>query len=481
MSTDDTIGFFGHPDARIDRLVFKQYMPTEAYQSAKKGMQGSNFFITGVFGSGKSAVKYHVKDTAGNKAFVWLTDDMNLPEQTLDFNQLRKHAGSIANVTLNTLLWELSNRILTEASSFSNDSVKQLKTIFPSIIGRFLKIANATTLQDPFGVIQLDLDKLLENKGGSLAKTMPIEDWQQALLPCLEERPAYILLDDVELIYPGLDNILEALDGLLYACELLNERFGEHLTFLVFIQWSTFVRLQRSSMRFEKISARMERIRWSSEELKMLLVSRVKQRLDLPKETSPEDTLSFVFEFKSHRDLGKLLSEATGLCVNGPRDLIAICNKAYDVTGQNKISSKHIRKIQPDFGDMKLFGIEREFNARYPSIKQFIEHSFTDKDFEYTPKDFALYISSLLPKARSIFGNIDWLTAASRQVIGILFEVGFVGYKRTKRSSPRYVINEPFAHLQPEFHTSYKFVVHPAFRARLGLRAMGDSSKDIRD
>lgn len=482
--SSEEVNFFGHPDAAGDRLSFSGFQPVEAYERAKKGALGDKLFIVGVLGSGKTAVRQRIRDESSQEqALVWELGELTLPEQALDFDELRKDSPAIAYVTVNWILWEIARRVLSD-STFTPAQVKKLKSFLPSLAQRFKEYVRKTASgvkvkgSSKGPEVELDLGRVLADKGGPFARNLPLGEWRDALTPCLKVKPVYVLWDEVEQVFPGLKTSIEALDGVLYGCDLLNEHLGPSLTFLVFLQWTSFLRLKRQSLRYEKLTPRMERLKWTPEQLRSMLAMRVKERKNLPAEMKDDVALKTVFDAKDKQRLDALLGEVVHLSVNGPRDLIALCNMAYARAGGKKITRSHLAEIRGEYGDDKLDGIEREFGHQSPNIARFIERFFTEGPSEYTPVTLDEHVSAVLPEARETFPKEDWLKASTRQIVEVLYEVGFIGFRRKATSKEAvYVITEPVAHRQPWFHACQRFEVHPAFRGTLGLKPKSASSK----
>jgi len=463
-------GFFGHPNAYFDRQTFSSFCPIPAFQALKGRPGGSRYFLTGVFGCGKTAILAQIRDSAPKNSLIWELNDYKPPENQIDYTRLTRTTGALANVTVNLLLWELANLLLRQKEEFTKEGLGKLKELFPSVAARFGKnLLRATSVQDPLGILELDFGKVFEDKGASVSRTLPLDQWKEALAPSLNQIPAYILLDDVETIFPGTQDIPEAADGLLYAVEILNETFGAKLTCLTTLQYATFLLLEQKSKRFEKMIPRVEKIVWTAKELQALLANRVTEKLKLT--AGNINPLRQVFDTKSDDELDQLIYYGISFCINGPRDLIALCNSAYDAANGSKINRSHFDLVLPDFGNLKLGSIGREFNDRYKDIRAFIEHFFSKQTSVWEPRLLEAKMNEWLPEAREIFGKHPWLISASRQVIGILYEIGFLGFRATTSAPAVYALSDPFAHRRPTFYASSYYVVHPSFRQILGMDA----------
>lgn len=459
--------FFGYPDAYTDRREFRSFESIPAYERAKRGPDGWKLFVSGVFGSGKSAILDRVASHDGSDALVWQIDEHNPLPEVLDLQEFGKNHQSVANVLINFFLWELANRILSSSSDFPDQAVAHLRELFPSIASRFLGKA-AKAVKPRAGFIEIDLSEIIGDRGGSFAKALPLDDWHDALTPCLEARPAFILVDDAEMLLPGFEDIPAAADGLLYAAELVNDRFGPVLTWLVVVQWATYLNLKRRSKRFEKIDRRTERISWSRDELVHLLADRTRERLNLPN-ASDNAVLKRKFRARNVAELHAILDNALNLCVNGPRDLWFVCNGALGASDDGKIGLPEVLSMAPELGDLKLSGIEREFEDRYPSIRQFVEWFFAKKKAEWTPAALESELALALAGARERYGNPEWLTGATHSVIKVLYEIGLVGIDPGNSDMAKYINVDPFAHRSASFLECDGFVVHPAFRSALEI------------
>jgi hypothetical protein len=475
MTLSADTGFFGHPNAYFDRQTFSSFYPIPAFQVLKSGQKGSKYFLTGVFGCGKTAILSQIRDSAPKNALVWELNEHKPPTNQIDYTRLAKTTGALANVTVNLLLWELANIILRYKDRFPKDGIATLKKLFPSLAERFGKgLLRAASVSDPLGILELDFGKVFEDKGAAVSQVLPLEEWKEALAPSLSQVPAYILLDDVEIIFPGTQDIAGAADGLLYAVEILNGLLGAQLTCLTTLQYSTFLMLERGSKRFEKLMPRAEKILWTAQDLQALLAARVMEKMKL--KISTTEALTQVFDAKDEKDLGELLQFAISFCINGPRDLIGLCNSAYAIAESKRVGRSHFERVLPDFGNLKLGSIEREFNDRYKEIRSFIEHFFSRQNSMWEPSALETTMNGWLPEARDIFGKQSWLVSASRQVIGILYEIGFLGFKATSSAPAVYALSDPFAHRRPTFYASFQYVVHPAFRQILGMDTASSSS-----
>ena len=476
MLNEVGIGYFGHPDAYRDIKQFDKFEPIPTFDNLKQSGKGHKLFLTGAFGSGKSAILLHVQNISANNAFVWEVSERRPPLNLLDYTRLGDEIGSLRYLTFNLLLWQLTNRILRshvdprKKSQFSTPAVSKLKKLFPSVVANFgKKLLKSTKIKDPAGIIEIDFEKMFDSNGGAMSNAYPIDDWKDALGPCLNDCAALILLDDIEFIWPGIESKPRAVDALLSATETINDEFGHSLTCLVAMQYSTYLLLEKRSRRFGKLKPRMDKINWTEKNLRSLLANRVRKRSKQGAKISDSRVLNSVFEAKNESELEKLIGRVLTYCVNGPRDLIMLCNAAYDKRQGSKIGWSEFEAALDEFGDLKLGDIEREYQDWYPDLRQFIEYFFGKQPAVYSMRELEESMTKWLPKAREVYGTHDWLKTATRTAIKVLYEVGFIGYKEVKSSEPVFVLQEPFAHHTPAFFYNSELAVHSVFRQTLGM------------
>jgi hypothetical protein len=262
MPTTAGDGYFGNPDGYYDRRSFKSFYPIDAFSTLKSEPGGTKYIITGVFGCGKTAILAKIANNAKvRNELVWEYNEHNIPQNQLNYSRLDDSRGTLLNATLNLMLWQLTNEILKSPDSFPKAALAKAKELFPNIVERIgLKLARGTKLKG--GVIELDGGKVFEDKGATVSQTLPLDEWKKALGLALAAVPNYILLDDIEIIFPGIEESAPAADALLSAIVELNDLFGENLTVLTSLQYTTYTLLTRESKKFDKIRF-IEEIAWT--------------------------------------------------------------------------------------------------------------------------------------------------------------------------------------------------------------------------
>lgn len=413
--------------------------------------------VIGLKGTGKTAIRKKIVETYSQGNIVWTLSgsEDGMPVASLDIRPAEAEA-----VFLNHLL----SGLVEQVRSQTKGKVSSLSGLQRKIFGQQF----AALFHDPAaegGAPFLKLKVPLNSDALSALLRIGIDEYRDALLKSLGSRPAYILIDDPHDVFPGIEDDPSLIEGLVNAVIDLNRNFHERVHTILFMPTDMYALFHANAKSADKTAPHLDFIVWSEQDLIGMLAKRIAVRHGL--DSQGFDVLDlWAHEFDgSKRSLLELQYYLLSKCVNGPRDLIALANRAYDSKREAKITKSDVDGVLADYSQDKLDQLDQVWSDEYPGISEAVYVSLgAIPSFEMPPNDFKTFWSSEATVGlEEHFGHIpDYFNTSTTNIIRVLYELGVIGYKGSTTDPAVYVATDFTPRLRLDKATL--LVVHPAFQ-----------------
>lgn len=277
----------------------------------------------------------------------------------------------------------------------------------------------------------------------------------------LREKRGYMLIDDVESVVPGIEHNPELVEALCRAVVEINHQLGQRLHVLIFLKqglWRSWFENQRKC---GSIKDSIEYITWDHDALVDLIARRIRSRRELHDEDS-EHLWRYDFMFD---DFDEFTRRFTELCVNGPRDMLTLCNACAERADGAKIGIEHLDAVVPEFSEARFSELGAEFGRVYPDVEKFVRQVFTGARDTLSKDDLAVLIESkgiLDQRAEAEFASQSWFSMRLPEHLAeLMYEIGVVNVLAGDVTVS--TLNDPTI---PRARIAM-FTVHPAFRSVL--------------
>jgi hypothetical protein len=465
--------FFGYSDAANEKEVLSQYFykqPLFSDIKLDKKAEGVSI-IVGSKGSGKTALSQAIQNERKD-SIIW-----NL-EQVDGFQPNEQMLGNAAiseSVLRNILATGVIERIRKAGKQiFSEEALDQLKKLEDGAfqkIAKFISTTGKVSLSPNAPGIEFDFSKLRKNKDLDVFQRIDINEYVNVMRPALSEHRAYILIDDVDTIFPGGEQSDEFLEGIVSACVRLNNAFSSDLHCLVFLNSGMYEKYFKSARTYDKCREFIGKIRWDSEELAEMLAMRIKYRLNISEVEPAWKSWKRAFNATNKQDVAGIQKYMIERCNSGPRDLINFGNLAKERSGNNLISMSNIKNAEGDYSHEKLFLLNRDYGLKYDKLSELLEAVFAGQSISYKAKNLEEHISTKLfgnADIRQAYGSLEYLKYGSpRAFMELLYRTGFIGYKTKKTTEFTFSMAVPDS--GDQLHIALEHRIHPAYQKYLGL------------
>ncbi|BCO59623.1 hypothetical protein LTQ56_17685 [Mycobacterium intracellulare subsp. intracellulare] len=465
--TDRGITYFGEPDASIVDIssLGKQHVQRGIESKIKHGNKTEGLLaIVGVKGSGKTDLRKHIENAG--PAYVF---NLNAERYTLTIDaSVKDTSGRIKTVVSMLLLRGFAKQVGADGNSAPKKAL--LKVLETST--KILENLPESVELGFSGFGKLSLGKLLKTDATEWVQNA-IDSLISGVVPALENKRGYILIDDVEDVFPGIAENPIFLEGVVRSIKDINVKTGDRLHVLIFIKHGLWKSWSENNRReYDKVRSVIGHLQWDREALVALIARRIatRQGIDPDSGVSVEDLWSMEFDFG--RDFESFTHKITAYCVNGPRDMIELCNLAAIAAAGERITWDDFAHCIGDFSDDKFFGLNEDYGDMYPGITSFVERVFRELNaFNLKGTELSEYIEATTladPDAeKEAFYKEKWFTERPRQRLAVLlYEIGIVGFGVDPNIT--YAIEMPTIS-QSDLMAQKNIVVHPAFRPHLEI------------
>lgn len=430
--------------------------------------------VVGVKGSGKTAICRTVEKSHQKSGITWklkLADGFSVEDE-------KKQSSHYESFLVVYLLSGLISLIRENKDNFSEEAIKQLPGAIErlkGLVSRVFKHTKASVGNDGLG-ISFEIGELLKEGQRELSH-LGVEKFKEVLNPCLTERQAVILIDDVDEIFPNSDMNYEFIEGLIASAVKINNAFGNLVHCLVFMKAGPYSRYFEHGRNYDKYADSAVVIRWDSTELVEMLATRCRVATGFDKENE-ESWRSLQRAFDGNKEITLDIQEyMISRCNSGPRDLIILANFAKQAAGDRKIRIDDIEASEAQYSREKLFLLNRDYERQYGDIANLLAKVFRNKPVIFSKgKIEELIQTEILGNAeimRGGFGSMELLRSAdASSVMEKLFDFGFIGFRDNTNSDFIYMMDMQSQMIQPGqrlFH-AYEHRIHPAYETHLRLK-----------
>jgi len=438
----------------------------------KKLLTKKKFIVSGIIGSGKSAIKKYIvyKREKDHKMSICLDKTYSISLKDLKTSNRAGIENKIKGYLSEIILHHILNCPL-----INKNQKKELKKLTSDVpfIGKLAKSVKVST------VVEVALKDLFpESKKGNLLRVIDKRVIEQ-VKNILGDKDIWFFIDDVDDIFSSTDeeNSQKFIEGLLSAVGDLNYEYKKNIHIVILLPSEKHEELKEQFIGLDKLREYIWKIEWTSRDLELLLLERIKWAIGRHKKKKNWEYWTLMFNFKNETSVNKYRDYIFERSINGPRDMLEMLERAREKAvskGNKKIGVSHIKEIEPDYGGEKLSDVTRNYKVKYKDITHVIDRLFRDTCQIYTRKDLEKQIKNklLLNKyAREDFGHLLWLkTSTSYSFIEILYTVGIIGYYNKSKRKYIYVLEKS----RPDkiiFNSGEtKLKVHSAFIKHLSLK-----------
>ncbi|MEV0797003.1 hypothetical protein AB0I34_04910 [Kribbella sp. NPDC050281] len=329
------------------------------------------------------------------------------------------------------------------------------------IVNRYQRIVNATQLPRLNQMIKVLDEDILESR----------------------QNFTFILIDDLDQDWAD-DSVVNALIRCLFRAVSDLQRV-QNLKVLVALRTNIFEALdfgRRTGGQEEKFRALSMRLRWSTADLEAMLDERVRAA------AAPRD-----LEFTTVRHLLPATNRARGdpltfilrRTLMRPRDAIAYLNECLEGTVDNpRITWERIRAAESPYSHDRRLALRDEWKPTYPGIDEVLS-TFEGRPYKLSRAQMSAALDEIATLAADhAFVGTSWLcrltaeiwnpepcvwTDKYKDIIGLLFDIGFVGCVGTG-GQPVFSHDDPdYLDRPSKLARTTSFVVHPAFRNALDM------------
>jgi hypothetical protein len=420
--------------------------------------------IIGIKGSGKTALRRFIEERKGT--IVWNIDCDNAYFD-IDASAIRGRSGIIKNSLALDLLRGLASHLSeVDSHGITEKVANKARSAFETGMEIIQNVPKALTIDAKF--VQIDIAELIKPKASRYVKAA-WDEVHSGLMEALEDKEAYIMIDDVEDVFPGLETNPSFIEALVRAIHDINRRSGDRLHILLFMKNGVWRRWFENQTEYDKVGHIIQEISWDHNALCMLIAKRIARiHGKLPKAKAAvesEDLWKLEFAWPKSKTFQSFSRDLTKYCVSGPRDMIVIANKARIEAQEEKITISHINTILKSYSEAKTFELAADFNDVYPEIHRFVECVFQGCPEKMKGSEFAEWIESHSLTDEAVdnqFRSLEWYSLASKErLVSIMYQIGFLG-RRINRQTVIYAMQRP-TESTAEIISS-QLEVHPAFR-----------------
>jgi hypothetical protein len=302
--------------------------------------------------------------------------------------------------------------------------------------------------------------------------------WDSAvrfLAQSLAERQSFIVLDDVDTYFVGLEDHPRFIEGLCRAVNEINKISEVKIYCVLLLKQGVWRTLFERPEEYDKIKHTMEFLSWDLLGCTSVLCGRIASvhGRDILPINKFEDTFELLkLEFHgSDTRIKDCIVEIFSFSANGPRDMIDLCNNIRRSYKSEKITKEMVLERVSNFSEERLYGLNADFGHIYPDIPQFIQSVFQG----FKPQFNGTELSERLERdvltdprsERQVFGRHDWFKdSTANSLVKKLFDIGVIGIVRPGREA--LFANENNTISQNSLLRS-ELLVHRAYQPALGF------------
>lgn len=441
-------------DSNIDEY-FVQFGELEDLRNKTK------FVMVGVKGTGKSAVRKYLsaRKKQEGKFVIELDDSYNIPSKQM------KDIGAIEITNrMESFLIKLILHYLLKEGNLESGEVRKLNKINYPFFEKIKK-----TIQDASVdfYIKISLKELLSQEQSEISEVLNTKTIE-ALKSVIGENEVWIFIDDTHKMFSldDADASLRFVEGLIYLASNINIRtFDRKVNVVLFIRSEIYQDLLLIAEELDKETQYIWNVKWNKNELIDFLSARIAWGYKVEKD-DPWKIWKLLFEANTKKEISELQDYIIKRVINGPRDMLLLVDEARKHAASNqssRISLRDIKASEYDYGEEKLFQINRNYQRIYEEVKYILEKYFRGFNQETTRKE----IQDLFRKEVLKESKLEWIRKSTPfNFIQILYKIGFIGYLNSTTNHYIFSLEKPkMGHTTEDCQMK----IHDAFLAYLEL------------
>ena len=288
------------------------------------------------------------------------------------------------------------------------------------------------------------------------------------------KRDAFIVLDDVDSYFVGIEKHPRFVEGLCRAIVDINRLSAPRIYCILLLKQGIWRSLFEAPEEYDKIKHSMEFLKWDVVGCAAVLSGRIAaiHKKPVAKSKKFKDTVNLLkLEFAGNEaDSEKCFAEIFSFSVNGPRDVIDRCNNVRREYPTGAITREMVLDRCANFSEEKLYALNADFGHIYPDIARLIEGVFRGFMVSFKGSDLATRLDRILSDPnidRQSYGKHHWFTdLTSTSFVKKLFDIGVIGI--VKQNRPHLFANESNT-ISQNLLINSELVVHKAYQPALGF------------
>jgi hypothetical protein len=332
-------------------------------------------------------------------------------------------------------------------------------------------------------VTKLSLEGIHFKEGTSELDKLYKLDTIQPVIPAISELSKHskilILFDELDYGWDASDDARQFIAGLFRAANQINRQFS-YINVLIAIREEIYQNIPELYDDAQKIRDIIEPVRWTPEELKIMISQRIKHALEtlLDKRlyiTDPESLWGCIFEEYMNEGGLSTFDYIIERTLYRPRELIFFVNECLKAHhAEKKIGPAMILKVEREYSKNRLNDIASEYKFQYPGLRAVFE-TFRMGNTVWNRAQLEDHWLEMVAGGKRCPEAADWLNenSAPGKLITILWNVGFLRVFIKSNGNPLGEEKEFFVghHQEPTLNIAMfnHFDIHPMFRSHLGI------------
>jgi hypothetical protein len=268
------------------------------------------------------------------------------------------------------------------------------------------------------------------------------EAWDAAvglLSRTIKKQEIFVVLDDVDSYFMGIEKSPRFIEGLCRAVMELNTVSAPKIYCLLLLKQGVWRTLFEQPEEYDKIKHYMEFIKWDLVGCAAVIGGRIASIHKMPAAEIKQfgDAVPFLrLEFDGDEQaIAKCFKEIFSFSVNGPRDVIDLCNNIRREYPTGKITTEMVLERCSNFSEEKLYAINADFGHIYPDMPVLIESIFRGFKASFKGSELSDHLDKNILSDPNInrqsFGKHHWfIDLTPVNCVKRLFDIGIVGVDR---------------------------------------------------
>ena len=332
-------------------------------------------------------------------------------------------------------------------------------------------------------VSRLTLDGIhFEDKSSQLEQLYKLDNLKH-IIPSIAELTKHskvlILFDELDHGWDASDDARQFIAGLFRAAIQINQQFP-YIDIFITIREEIYQNIPELYDDAQKIRDIIEHVRWTPEELKIVIAQRIKHALDTYLDQrmlspDPDKLWEYIFEKEFGESGVSTFSYIVDRTLYRPRELIFFVNECLKAHNKKeKIGWETIEKVERGYSKNRLEDIASEYKFQNNGLREVFE-TFRLSAIKWDRATLEEHWLEIVEGVKPCPGAKEWLNESSSpdKLIAVLWNVGFLRafMKIGQEPAPE---DEPYFagyHQEPTLNTALigHFDIHPMFRSHLGI------------